>query len=299
MKINMLLNCLTFTFCVFAAEHQLPENQNWDGKAFYKATKQSLPFAQKVLDTYPLASYESILDVGCGSGTITAYIAKKVKKGGSKASVAGFDPSETMIKFAQGYYQKPDNLYFCQYALPKIFNKWDFICTINMFHLIPLAQQVVTLKILAECAQTNKAVPLVIIMAAKSDKPKTFERAYAATLRMPQWEKLREINLSDYFQPHDTQTFAQITRGTGWEVEKIEIQDEFIRFKNCKSLKRFIRSWMGGFEFVAQMSKKEQKQLIRDLIKNYSGEEKPTSDGSIVWSSPRLIVHAQKQKAAI
>lgn len=297
MKITILLSGLVVCFCLNSMEIQDPSVQSWDGKAFYKATKGSLPFAKKILDTYPLASYEAILDVGSGSGTLTAYMAKKAKKAGSKTAVAGFEPNRSMFLFAQGYYQKPDNLYFCEFALPKIFNHWDFICTINMLHLLPLAQQSAALKTLASCAQTQKNVPLLVIMAAKNNVPQAFERAYAATLGLERWKKLRAIKLEDYFAPHDDRSFRQMAQDTGWVVKKTEMQNEEITFKNVKRLKQFITSWMGGFEFVAQMPCAEQEQLLTDLVENYKKQEPAADDESIKWSSPRLIVHAEKPKA--
>lgn len=293
MKVNIILCGLLVSISLFAAELQHPSKQNWDGKAFYKATKASLPFAQQILDTYPLNNYESILDVGCGPGTLTAYIAKKTHK---NTPVAGFDPSESMIKFAQGYYQKPANLYFRQYALPLTMNHWDFIFSCNMFHLLTREKQIETLKTLAVCAMSTKTVPLLIIMAAKTDAPQAITRAYVTTLAMQRWEKLRDKKLSDYFQPHDAQSFAQIAKDTGWEVKKTEVQDEHIIFNNVNELKRFITSWMGGFEFVAQLPEEEQKQLLSDLVENYTKEVPAANDGKIEWRSPKLIVHGQKPK---
>lgn len=293
MKVSIILCSILLSVSLFAAELQHPSKQKWDGKAFYKATKQSLPFAMRILDTYPLKKYKSILDVGCGPGTLSVYMAKKTDK---NTHVAGFDPSESMIKFAQGYYQQPANLYFRQYALPLTMNNWDFIFSCNMFHLLTREKQIETLKTLAVCAMSTKTVPLLMIMAAKTDKPQAFERAYAATLAMPQWEKLRAIKLEDYFQPHDAQSFEQVVKGTRWEVKKTELQDEKITFKNVKRLKKFITSWMGGFEFVAQLPEKEQKKLLSDLVENYKKEVPVTQDGQIEWCSPRLIVHAEKSK---
>ena len=75
----------------------------------------------------------------------------------------------------------------------------------------------------------------------------------------------------------------------------METIDEHIIFKNTKTLKKFITSWMGGFGFVAALSSKEQKNLIKDLIRNYTQEIKPADDGTIEWRSPRFVVHAQKK----
>lgn len=291
MKISMLISGLLLSLGIFAAELQHPSKQSWDAKLFHKSTKASLPLAQEVLDVYPLRNYRAILDIGCGSGALTAYMAKKTKK---TSCVSGFDPSESMIKFAQGYYQKPANLYFRQSELPLVTEHWDFIFCCNMFHLLTREKQVSTLNRLALCARKNVTVPLLLIMAAKNDT-QAITKAYAATISMPRWENVRLIKLHDYFQPHDAQSFAAIAKDTPWTVTKTEMQDEYIKFKTVKELKRFITSWIGGFEFVAQMPKQEQKEFVTDLVENYKKEVPQASDESIEWRSPKLIVHAEKQ----
>lgn len=288
----MVICGLLLSFGVFAAELQHPSKQSWDGKLFHKSTRCSLPLAIAVLDTYPLRNYSSILDIGCGSGALTAYIAKKTI---GTSFVAGFDPSDSMIKFAQGYYQKPSNLYFRQNALPEITEHWDFIFCCNMFHLLPAEKQTWTLKRLALCARKNVTVPLLLIMAAKTKEPQAITKAYIATCAMERWEKLRTIKLDDYYQPHDAQSFAAMAQDTPWTITKTEMQDEYIKFKTVKDLKRFIASWMGGFEFAAQMSKDEQKKFITDLVENYKKEVPQAADESIEWCLPRLIVHAEKR----
>lgn len=291
MKYSLIFCVLMRVLSLKAQELQLPANQKWDGKYFYKATRGSLPLAKKLLDEYDLHRYSHILDIGCGPGSLTAHMARRAPK----AEVEGIDPNISMIKFAQGYYQNPRNLVYKQAALPSE-KKWDFYFFCNGFHLLTKAQQVAALKRLAACAVSDKDVPLFMIMAAKTKEPQVFARAYTATLEMPEWESLRSINLDDYFQPHDAQSFTELAKGTGFDVQSIEVQDEFIQFENERGLIRFITSWMGGFEFVAKLREKKQKKLIKDIVVNYLEEEPFALDGSIVWTSPRLIVEAQKSK---
>ena len=289
MKVTAILISLLTILDLAGMDIQDPHNQRWDAKSFHKATKQSLSFAKKKLDEFDWSKHSAIVDIGCGPGALTAHIAKRARH----ASVAGMDPSESMIKFAQGYYQKPSNLYFCQRELPSMKDYWDFIFSCNAFHLLTREKQVAALKQLAACSKYN--VSLFIIMAAKTDVPQAFSRAYAATVSMPRWEKLRAINLDNYFQPHSIESFKQLANGTGWVIREIGYEDEHIQFKNAKGLKKFIASWMGGFEFVAQLPKKEQKKLIKDLVANYCEEVPLGLDGSADWRSPRLIVLAERQ----
>lgn len=293
MKATILLSGLLLCFGLNGMERQDPSKQSWDAKKFYKATKASLPLAKQLIDDYHIEQYGSILDVGCGPGTLTVYMAKKA---GKKTQVTGFDPSKSMIKFAQGYYQKPANVYFCQGALPKVIDNWDFIFWCNAIQYLTRKQQLEALNTLAGCAMQSKMVPLLLITSAKVSSPQVFDKAYAATLALDRWQKLRTIKLDEYYTPHDEQSFKQLASQTPWCVNKTALQDEHIVFKTVSGLKRFIGSWMSGFAFIAQLPKNEQKLLLTDLVAAYVKEQPLAADGSIEWRSPRLVVHAERPK---
>lgn len=129
------------------------------------------------------------LDVGCGSGDLTAHIAKRAQK------VVGIDPSASMINFAEGYFEnQQSNLAFVQAdALSFRYSElFDFIFSCNAFHLISKKEQPLVLKRLAAMASPSVVTPLVIIMAAKTEKPDAFARVYGATITMPKWQELRK-----------------------------------------------------------------------------------------------------------
>jgi trans-aconitate methyltransferase len=271
---------------------QAPSAQQWDGKYFHKHTKKSFPLAKQVLARHSFEHCKHILDVGCGSGDITAHIARKAPQ----AQVLGIDPSESMIRFAKGYYERQKNLQFLPKSIPLLDDTFDFIFSCNAFHLIPKAQQQAVLYALEHSACKYKPSTLLMIMAAKTEAPQPFVRAYIATIQMDAWKKLQAINLDDYFQPHNEKSFTPLIENTHFKVKHMESIDEHIIFKNTKKLAKFITSWMGGFGFVAALPKEEQKQLITDLMNNYTKEVQPTADGSIEWRSPRFVVYAEKNK---
>ena len=107
--------------------------------------------------------YSTIVDIGCGPGSLTAHIAKRAPH----ANVMGVDPSESMIKFAQGYFQKPANIYFHQLCVAFAPNYFDFIFSCNAFHLLPREKQIEAFKYFERCAK-YKDVSLFMIMAAKT-----------------------------------------------------------------------------------------------------------------------------------
>lgn len=269
---------------------QAPLYQEWNAYKFHKHTKKTLILAKLILDRYSLHNCRSALDVGCGPGALTAVIAKNAPQ----ANVVGIDPSDSMIRFARVRYGKQKNLHFMQEDMcnTSLTGPLDFTFSCNAFQYLSKEEQIKALKAMARLSNGT----LLMIMAAKSDKPGDLEKAYAATIAMPQWKKLQTINLGDYYQPHNSSTFAQLIKDTGFLLRGTQTVDDHLVFKNVNKLRKFIKSWITGFGFVAALSKDEQKLLLRDLIQNYVKEVPPMLDGSIEWTSPRLVVYAEKAK---
>ena len=69
-------------------------NKNWDKAApgFYKRTRKD-DYQDALFDKLILDEDDSVLDVGCGEGSVTIPIAKRVKK------VIGVDSSPKMLLF--------------------------------------------------------------------------------------------------------------------------------------------------------------------------------------------------------
>lgn len=68
----------------------------FDGEKYKKASSHQKEWANKILEELTFKGHETILDLGCGDGTITNQLAKMVLDG----KVVGIDASEGMIKTA-------------------------------------------------------------------------------------------------------------------------------------------------------------------------------------------------------
>jgi len=69
----------------------------FDGKAYRKASAHQKKLGMKILDGLPLSGGESVLDLGCGDGTLTKQLAELVPDG----TVVGIDSAEAMIAAAK------------------------------------------------------------------------------------------------------------------------------------------------------------------------------------------------------
>lgn len=73
---------------------------DWDAAGYVRASAEQQNWGRELLDKLGLEGGESVLDIGCGDGRLTAALARRVPAG----SVLGVDVSENMIAFAREQY---------------------------------------------------------------------------------------------------------------------------------------------------------------------------------------------------
>ena len=69
----------------------------WNPEAYERSSSEQKKWAEEAISKIRINGNERVLDIGCGDGKITAYIASLLPKG----SVVGIDNSAEMISFAQ------------------------------------------------------------------------------------------------------------------------------------------------------------------------------------------------------
>lgn len=105
-------------------------------------------FREKVVDLMDLAGDESVLDVGCGTGTLTSMVAERMSE---KGSVFGVDLSPRMIDMAEKKACKQRNQIeyrvASSLALPFDNKTFDVVVTSLVYHhLMSLAERAKTLS---------------------------------------------------------------------------------------------------------------------------------------------------------
>ena len=95
---------------------------NWNAKTYSEASDIQFWQAMEALTILNLKGDETILDVGCGDGKITALIADKVPNG----RVVGVDITDDMINFAQEKFDTIPNLSFKLMSADKLSYSGEF-----------------------------------------------------------------------------------------------------------------------------------------------------------------------------
>jgi len=82
----------------------------WDSEDYEKHSRSQQLWARELIDKLSLAGTETVLDIGCGDGKVTAEIARNLERG----SVIGIDSSPSMIDLAKKRHPEGEfaNLFF-------------------------------------------------------------------------------------------------------------------------------------------------------------------------------------------
>ena len=104
----------------------------WDAKDYAKQSSAQFKWAKELIDRISLTGQESILDIGCGDGKITALLSQKCKK------MVGIDASKEMIQEASAQYRTYENLSLYQKDASKLNfqNEFDLIFSNATLHWI-------------------------------------------------------------------------------------------------------------------------------------------------------------------
>ena len=69
----------------------------WDAERYHRLSEPQVAWGQRVLDRLAPQDGEAILDIGCGTGRLTAQLAMATVQG----LVVGLDPSRAMLSQAR------------------------------------------------------------------------------------------------------------------------------------------------------------------------------------------------------
>jgi len=107
----------------------------WDPLSYQQNSDPQFTLAMEMLTDVTFNGSEAVLDVGCGTGQITTFLANQVPQG----HVKGIDYSQAMITFASQAFIAIPNLSFVQ-ADATYFNsneQYDLITSFSALHWIP------------------------------------------------------------------------------------------------------------------------------------------------------------------
>ncbi len=258
-------------------------NNDWDAQ-YYNRHHSQFHYSEviDILSQLKLVGNERILDVGCGDGKLTAYLAQAVPQG----FVVGIDISDNMINFAQDVYKTISNLSFEQANATALSFNMEFDLVVSSACLHWIEDQKTAIQNMVQSLKPNGQ----ILLRAPCAEMNTYAQAKIETTQLTHWKQY----FKNYTYPLYLLEREQLTRmlkDVGLQSISVEVKNVSFTFLN----KQLFSAWIQSIPYgVNRIPLGLKKQFINDVMDTYFQKVPLKKDGSIELLMPTLLAFAEK-----
>lgn len=258
----------------------------WNPEDYAKNSDAQLKWAQELRSTLNLHGDESVLDVGCGDGKITADFATALPKG----EVIGVDRSPEMIAYAQRTYpatQYP-NLSFARVDARSLDfdHRFDLIFSNAVLHWVDDHQ-----AFLKGAARSLKQGGRLVISCGGKGSAADILQVFSKIVTEDPWKKYFNGFHNPYFF-YGTQDYAVWLEQVGLHPERLELVPKDMTHSGKAGLAGWIRTtWL---PFTQQVPESERDSFITHFVETYLSQFPLDSNGLTHVQMVRLEVNALK-----
>lgn len=250
----------------------------WDA-AYYKKNSQVQWWVGMYIlnNMLPLKGDETVLDIGCGDGRITAEIAQRVPNG----CVLGIDASPSMIEESKKNFKKIKNVAFqlADAATFKNNEQFDVIISFSTFHWIQDKES--TLKNIFTMLKPNGKLAIFMQNGESEARKKVFEsnkwKPYISTLKQTRF----------YIDPTE---MTAILKRCGFKNISVVADQGPVTYES----KENVFNWAHGFSSAATGLKGDLAEQFAQDIANSVCETVDKSTGKFVEYMPFLYATAER-----
>jgi trans-aconitate 2-methyltransferase len=217
--------------------------------------------AEEVLALLNLSGNERVLDLGCGSGKITAEIARRVPGG----TVVGVDASAEMISFASQQFGPTvyPNLRFETGDIRRLpFRKeFDLVVSFNALHWIREQDQ--ALRTIRSALNPQGVAQLRLVPAGERT---SLENVIEETRLSPRWAHYF-VEFHDPYLHLTPEQYGRLVEQCGLHVRRIHTEDKAWDFKSHSAFVAF-----GSVTFVEWtrfLPEHERLRFVNDVLDRY------------------------------
>jgi trans-aconitate 2-methyltransferase len=259
-------------------------NVRWDASDYAKNSQGQYGWAMGNIGKLALRGAESVLDIGCGDGKITAEIAKRVPHG----RVIGIDRSEEMIALATRLIQLPNTTFRVLDAQTLDFDsEFDAVFSNSALHWMPDPEAVVR-----GIARALKPGGRIFLSMGGQGTASSAFKALAAMSQDPRWSEAisRAISPYHFLGP---QEYGPWLASAGLHADRVELVAKPMRHAGITALEGWFRTtWMAYTERVPQSQRAE---FVHELAERASTDCTIAEDGALLMPMVNLEVEAHKE----
>lgn len=230
-------------------------SQDLDAKYYQSHALIQHQLAQSILKTHSLALDESILDIGCGDGHLTAQMAKIASQG----MVLGIDPSSNMIQFASEQYTQ-SNLSFKRASAEDNHgdSMYSLVTSFNAFHWVHDIKSALN-KIYRALKPSGK---VLLLMCPRES---LYWQVFIDALQQEGWQP--EYNASCVPKLPTSKEMLLLTQAAGFSVLKSEVSNPVANYISIQDFKDYVNGWLACLIDCSSEQREAYLQTVTEQMK--------------------------------
>lgn len=254
----------------------------WDAREYDSVNIPQFTAGRELILLAEIAENERILDVGCGTGALTAEIARRASQG----EVVGIDPSDEMLGRAQENYSHVKNMVLLPLTAQTITfrDRFDIVFSNSALQWVK-AQKEALIRIYNALKKGGR---IAFQLPAKNFCP-VFSESVKVAIRSVRLEKIFETWQSPWYFPTDREYYVFL-REAGFEDIKTFYREDTVVFSSVNNALRWWGS-AGLRPFLDTLTQRQKEYFRYAFAMNFEGSR---TDYGIEFSFRRLFAFGNK-----
>lgn len=231
----------------------------WNGKTYSSNSSPQQSTAQLILETIDFVGDEHVLDLGCGSGNVTAFIAQQVPNG----LVIGIDSSKSMIDSAQRH--ESSNLKF------KHIHIQNCIFPENSFHFV---MSFLCLHWIEDLKGILQKVEFILkpggrLIGCMAHPQHFFYDPVIKVMQSSKWEPYFHNFSQEPWHSQDPNSFALLLDEVGLKPLSLSVWHKTAAFASKEQFANFIHNWIYAIPHMALLPIEKCEEFVKDMIEYF------------------------------
>jgi len=264
---------------------QFPKAYQWNANDYSQNSSAQFEWAQELIPKLNLKGDETLLDIGCGDGRITAMLAERLPYG----SVLGIDNSSAMIKLAQ---QNHPPFHYSNLAFQKLDvrdlvfeNQFDVIFSNAALHWVP--GHFSLLKRIKKALK--KSGKILLQMGGKGNADEMVSVVHDL-IKMEKWRSYFPDDLAFPYFFHSDEEYREWLKDAGFDAVRVELVSKDMQQKGEQGIAGWLRTtW---HPYTERVPSDLVKEFIAEIIQSYEKSHPTDKAGFFHIRMVRLEVEA-------
>ncbi len=254
----------------------------WNAKRYRETAKAQETRAKAILENYTFNKDDNVLDVGCGDGRVTAYIASQTPEG----SVLGIDKSKHMIALAKEYEKEFSHLTVKQEDACDINYHEKFDIVTSFLCLLWIKDQQKALNNIARALKKNGT----LILTTSFNKNHPGNTAFDNLIATEKWAPYFKNYVKPWIEA-DLESTKKLVQNAGLNIISADVITQ--GGNNFDSLEKFCE-YIQAFPLAQDFPEKHRKAFIYDMARDYALATNQDLNGPIAYKIDLILIIAQK-----